>query len=45
MNEEEKPNDAINIENILKSMGIEKYEPQVVEQLLELVNSNNYIKF
>jgi transcription initiation factor TFIID subunit 9B len=41
MSDDEKPRDAIILEKILDSMGIEKYEPRVIEQFLELIYRNH----
>lgn len=44
MSDEEKPlpRDALILEKILESMGIEKYEPRVIEQFLELIYRNHH---
>jgi response regulator RpfG family c-di-GMP phosphodiesterase len=34
----EKPMDAIQLEKILKNMGVEEYDPMIVEQFLEIIH-------
>ncbi len=41
INDEEVPMDAKIVALLLKSMGVEDYEPRVINQLLEFMNSKN----
>jgi hypothetical protein len=34
----EKPMDAIQLEKILKNMGVEEYDPIIIEQFLEIIH-------